>query len=297
MKYIASVSWGKDSLAMLLMLIEKGCPLDEAVFYDTGMEFKAIYDTRDKVLPLLAEKGIEYTELHPDYSFEQKMFEIPVIRNSERKCDNCKHYKQLSLSWGCCDNQKSKFYEMHDEYMGGLPSEKSIYGKGSCKLLELTQYTKYGYSWCGGRCRWGTTDKLKALDKYAESQNAQVYIGIAADEEKRIAKERKPYKLFPLVEWGMVESKCLTYCYDHGFHWIEDAGAGDVSLYYVLDRVSCWCCANKNLKELRNIRKHLPEYWERLKDLQRRTARPMKGEGKSVFELEERFEREEATHE
>lgn len=37
--HIASVSWGKDSLAMLLLLIEKGWPLNEVVFYDTGMEF------------------------------------------------------------------------------------------------------------------------------------------------------------------------------------------------------------------------------------------------------------------
>lgn len=41
-KYIASVSFGKDSLAMLLMLIEKRYKLDEVVFYDTGMEFQAI---------------------------------------------------------------------------------------------------------------------------------------------------------------------------------------------------------------------------------------------------------------
>lgn len=33
--HIASVSWGKDSLAMLLMLIAKGYPLNEVVFYDT----------------------------------------------------------------------------------------------------------------------------------------------------------------------------------------------------------------------------------------------------------------------
>ena len=46
--HIASVSWGKDSLAMLLTLIAKGYPLNEVVFYDTGMEFEAIYHTRDQ---------------------------------------------------------------------------------------------------------------------------------------------------------------------------------------------------------------------------------------------------------
>ena len=41
-RYIASVSFGKDSLAMLLRLIEENKPLDEVVLYDTGMEFEAI---------------------------------------------------------------------------------------------------------------------------------------------------------------------------------------------------------------------------------------------------------------
>ena len=50
---------------MLLLLIEERWPLDEVVFYDTGMEFKAIYHIRDKIVPLLEEKGVKYTELHP----------------------------------------------------------------------------------------------------------------------------------------------------------------------------------------------------------------------------------------
>jgi predicted RNA-binding protein len=60
--------------------------------------------------------------------------------------------------------------------------------------------------------------------------------------------------------------------------------------------VSCWCCSNKNLKELKNIYIHLPAYWEKLRQLQAKTARPMKGyykdEPKGVFEMEERFKRE-----
>ena len=73
----------------------------------------------------------------------------------------------------------------------------------------------------------------------------------------------------------------------------EDAGAGEVRLYDILARVSCWCCANKNLAELRNMKKMLPEYWQRLEYLQSRTERPMKGAGKSVFDLGRRFDKEE----
>ena len=218
---------------MLLRLLEEGWSLDEVVFYDTGMEFRAIYDIRDRIRPILEEQGIRYTELRPDYDFEWKMFDKPV-------------------------NGRNGFH--------------------------------YGYSWCGGRCRWGTTDKLAVIERYAKG--AIEYVGIAADEKSRLVKERKGSKVFPLAEWGMKEADCLSYCYDRGFTWEEDAGAGVVRLYDVLDRVSCWCCANKNLRELRNMRYLLPEYWSKLENLQRKTERPMKGAGKSVFELGKRFDKE-----
>ena len=72
-KYIASVSFGKDSVAMLLMLIEKGCPLDEVVYYDTGVEFNAIYHVRDQILPILEAHGIKYVELKPERPFMYDM--------------------------------------------------------------------------------------------------------------------------------------------------------------------------------------------------------------------------------
>lgn len=82
MKYIASVSFGKDSLAMLLKLLEwnengrsKLYPLDEVVFYDTGKEFQAIYNLRDKIKPLLESKGIKFTQLEPPMPFDYMMFD------------------------------------------------------------------------------------------------------------------------------------------------------------------------------------------------------------------------------
>ena len=77
-KFIASVSFGKDSLAMLLRLIEEKYPLDVVVFYDTGMEFDAIYRIRDKIVPLLSEVGIKYVELHPSEPFLYTMLKRPV---------------------------------------------------------------------------------------------------------------------------------------------------------------------------------------------------------------------------
>lgn len=36
----------------------------------------------------------------------------------------------------------------------------------------------------------------------------------------------------------------------------------------------------------------LPEYWQRLRGFQSRIDTPFKGEGKSIFDLEERFKKE-----
>ena len=230
MKCIASVSFGKDSLAMLLKLIELNYSLDEVVFYDTGMEFEAIYKIRDKILPILKEHNIKYIELKPKESFEYTMFKKPVKKRNGT--------------------------------------------------------TSYGYSWCGGRCRWGTTEKLKVIEKYCKGHYE--YVGIAYDEINRLVKERKGNKLFPLADWKMTEKDCLQYCYNKGFNWEENG----IELYSILDRVSCWCCANKNLKELKNYYKYLPEYWEKLKGLQTKTNRPMKYNKYTVFDLENKLKEE-----
>ena len=232
-KYVASVSFGKDSLAMLLLILEKGLPLHEVVFYDTGMEFQAIYSIRDRILPILEEHGVKYTELHPPRPFLFDMLEKPV---------------------------NSKKNGLH-----------------------------YGYSWWGGCARGGTATKTAALDRHARKagKNVVQYVGIAADEPKRL-RRLEENKVAPLADWGITEADALRLCYEGGYFWEENG----FRLYDILDRVSCWCCANKNLKELRNIYTHLPEYWNRLKEIQARTDRPMKGEGKSVFDLEERFRKE-----
>lgn len=99
---------------------------------------------------------------------------------------------------------------------------------------------------------------------------------------------------YPLAEDGKSEAECLAACYARGYEWRETGANtpnGTIRLYDTLDRVSCWCCRNKNLKELRNIWRYLPAYWARLKGLQARIDSPMKSYG-SVFQLEKRFELE-----
>lgn len=232
MKYIASVSFGKDSLAMLLLLIEKQYQLDEVIFYDTGMEFQAIYDTRNKVKKILNEKNIKYTELNPQISFLRKMLDIEV------------HKRDGTI--------------------------------------------QYGYGVCGGKCRWGTTEKNITISKYLKSkygQDYKEYIGIAADEIRRIKKERNEHKLLPLVDWKMTERDCLEYCYEHNYEWKENGKM----LYGIFDRVSCWCCGNKNKKELENMRIYLPQYYLRRIQLLKQIKENNKRDSVIVEKAKEQF--------
>ena len=50
-----------------------------------------------------------------------------------------------------------------------------------------------------------------------------------------------------------------------------------------------YCCGNKNLKELKAIYEHLPTYWQKLKDMQDKTAIPFRDSG-TIYDLERRFE-------
>lgn len=149
-----------------------------------------------------------------------------------------------------------------------------------------------GYGWCGKQ-RWGTAIKKQLLNNYYQSKERFVveYVGIAADEAHRIDIEpHKNYaKAYPLIKWQMTEANCLQYCYEHGIEWKQDG----IRLYDILDRVSCMHCQQKNLKELRNIRKHLPELWDSFKDWQCRIQFPYRSDGATIHDLDRRFADEE----
>ena len=71
---------------MVLRILEENLPLDEVIFFDTGMEFDSIYHNRDRMKRLLAERKILFFELSSKNHFLFDMFVRPVkYRNPETK--------------------------------------------------------------------------------------------------------------------------------------------------------------------------------------------------------------------
>lgn len=73
---IISLSGGKDSTAMLLLMIEKAEPIHSVVFFDTGWEFPQMYEHIDK---LERYTGIKIWRLQSRMPFEYWMTARPII--------------------------------------------------------------------------------------------------------------------------------------------------------------------------------------------------------------------------
>lgn len=179
--HAVSLSGGKDSTAMLLLMIERDMPINMVLSADTGMEFPEMYEHLAKLDEhLFRERGIHITTLRHPKGFEYLMFDEP--------------------------KQKPR----------------SLENRAKLGILRVPGL-----------------------------------VGIAADEAWRCKDER-----YPLVEWGITEAQALQACYDRGF----DFGG----LYEIYHRASCWCCPFQRIDELRKLRKHHPELWEKLLELDRR---------------------------
>ena len=75
-----ALSGGKDSTALLILMVEKGMPIDYVMTADTGMEFPEMYEHLQKVDEYLhRERGLHITMLKHSQSFEYLMFEQPKI--------------------------------------------------------------------------------------------------------------------------------------------------------------------------------------------------------------------------
>jgi len=234
MNNIISLSGGKDSTAMLLMMIERNEPIHSVIFFDTGWEFPEMYVHLD-----LLEKntGVKIWKLHSCLPFEYWMTARPIVA---RKGEN-----------------KGKIHRI-------------------------------GNGWPSMTRRWCTGKKVSAIELFCRPiPNPISCVGYAADETKRSISNPGNLLRFPLQEYNITEAQALQYCYDKGYNW--------GGLYNHFSRVSCFCCPLQRIGELRTLRKHFPELWNKMLEMDK--AQPGHNKGfmgyKTVHDLDGKFAEEE----
>lgn len=149
------------------------------------------------------------------------------------------------------------------------------------KTRVWERYHVRGLGWPTPKIRWCNNIKRKAITR-AVSVSVQ-YVGISADEPHRAGRcrQRGSTKIYPLIDWGMSTSDCLAYCKSFGLDWS--------GLYNHFSNTSCWCCPLKPLHALRNLRKHYPNLWSRLLDMDSRSWNTFKPRNITACLLDYRF--------
>lgn len=211
MKYFASCSFGKDSIATVLLAIQHKEPLDGILFtevmFDASRNISGeipehITWIKNTAIPKLESMGVKTQILHSDRDY------MYFFKNA----------------------------------VGG--------GKHAGKL--------YGFP-LAGKCVINRDCKVKPIKQYLRNmgKNATEYIGIAADEPKRLQR-LNDRKISLLSKYGYTEEMAKELCRKHNL----------LSPIYDTDtRGGCWFCPNAKISSLSRLRKLHPDYWQELEAL------------------------------
>lgn len=99
---IVSFSGGKDSTAMLLMMIDKGIPIDRVICVDTTKEFPQMYEHIKKVQAMVEPLKIEIVKIDFDYWFGEH-----IKTRGKRKGDKGYGFPDFRNRWCTALKQES----------------------------------------------------------------------------------------------------------------------------------------------------------------------------------------------
>lgn len=170
------------------------------------------------------------------------------------------------------------FDRMEDgtEISGELPEHKDfIYNRAIPKLES------FGYKVTVVKSQTTYMDMFMKIRQRGKSITEDVVqiVGIAADEPERLDQIDGIHKRSLLVEYNIKESETYSLCSKYDML---------SPIYEHFQRNGCWFCPNQSYTQLKYLRKHHPELWQRLLDLQKLSEFPFRI-GEPMEKIEHRF--------
>ena len=229
MKYIATISGGKDSVTMCDLLLKNGYPVDEIVFTDTLLEFDDMYEYIEKIKDyFLTRYGKEITVFKPKDTFEDWCFGTLVGENIQRP-----------------------------NYIRGIPTKDGMcWWRREAKANPIERYIK----------KLRIEDEL--LKSINLSKNKEIhddfkvtqYIGYTLGENRSVQDTNITTFKYPLKDtFFMTEEDCKAYISKQDM---------ENPLYKHFSRTGCACCPFQSDKSWFNVWKYYPKVWSWMKEIE-----------------------------
>ena len=289
--YVASISYGKDSLAMLEAIHRLGYPLDRIVSVQVWAT-----DTIPADLPKMYEWKAKADEI-----IYQK-YGIRVERISAKNGGGCylinhsstSNYQREDILEQSKVSHKPLEVGVKNSNMNILTYENIFYKTRKLrKLHKKKTFYIYGFpmkkgNWCTNLLKTNLLDKATKvfLDSPRTKGDTKIvqYLGIASDEHIRIERHSKKENIvLPLWDIDWEEDYCGLWCSYNDL----------LSPTYINGtRDGCWFCHNQGVEQLRLLRKNYPNLWEILLKWDLDSPASFKSDGHTVHDYDKRFELE-----
>ena len=238
MKYIASCSFGEDSLAQIIIGIQHGEPIDEVVYSE-------VMFTK------------EISGEFPEHIEFIRKIAIPKLK------------KLYGLKTVILRSDKTMWDDFNTIRVRGV-------NEGKLRGFPIP-----------GFCNINRDIKIPPIREYLKDQGEIIqYVGIAADETKRLARLEGTNKVSLLAKYGVKKEETGAIC--------ESVGLRS-PVYKFARRNGCFFCPNASISELRHLYYNHYSLWIMLRQLQEtpNTSRRCFTKSKTIFDYEMKFHEEE----